>query len=103
MTKGITKNTTIYSASAWWRDSDPSMGIVALTLKKAESKIYELIKDAAREAREDGSYPSIPKAMDAIAWSGVHKFSLGDIASDRELDEAIDDLESRGYWYPPIS
>lgn len=97
----ITGNTTVYSATGWWRDSDPSMGAVALTAKKAQSKCEALMKDAARSARDDGSYRTINAALDDIAWSGVHAFALKDLASSRELGEAVADLENQGYWYPP--
>lgn len=96
----INKNTKVYSAAAWWRDSDPSMQAVALTAKRAQQKCEELMKYAAREARDDGSYKTIVAALDDIAWSGVHAFSLGDLASSRELDDAIRDLEDNGVWYP---
>jgi hypothetical protein len=97
----IGPDTIIYVASAWWQDSDPSMGVVATTERRAESKIRALIEDAAREARDDGSFKTIASAMDEIAWSGVHAEKLGTIASGREMEEAIRDLEEDGYWYPP--
>jgi hypothetical protein len=97
----ITGDTTVYSAAAWWRDSDPSMQAVALTHKKAETEIRKQIKDAARTAaRDDESYPSINAALDDIAWSGVHPMRLGALASARELEQAIADLEDSGVWYP---
>jgi hypothetical protein len=101
MAKKITKNTTVYSVAAWWRDSDPSMQAVALTAKRAEKEIESLMKDAAKSAYDDDdSYESVDDAMDDIRWSGVHAFALGDLASARELDEAISDLEDNGVWYP---
>jgi Fe-S cluster assembly scaffold protein SufB len=96
----INAKTTVYSAAAWWRDSDPSMQAVALTAKRAQQKCEALMKHAAREARDDESYKSIVAALDDIAWSGVHTFKLGDLASSRELDDAIQDLEDNGVWYP---
>ncbi len=101
MAKKITKNTTVYSGAAWWRDSDPSMQAVALTAKRAEKEIESLIKNTAKRAYDDDdSYESVDDAMDDIRWSGVHAFALGDLASARELDEAISDLEDNGVWYP---
>ena len=97
----ITGDTTVYSAAAWWRDSDPSMQAVALTQKKAKTEIFKQMKDAARMARDDESYPSINAALDAIAWSGVHPMNLKTIAgSGAELEQAIADLENNGVWYP---
>lgn len=96
----VNKNTTVYSAAAWWRDSDPSMQAVALTAKRAEKEIEKLMRESARMARDDGSYKYMTEALDDIAWSGVHPFKLGDLAVPRELDSAIDDLEDRGVWYP---
>jgi hypothetical protein len=97
----IGPSTTVYVAAAWWHDSDPSMGIVATTERRAESKINALMEDAARSARDDGSYRTIVSAMDDIGWSGVHADKLSDVASGREMEEAIRDLEEDGYWYPP--
>jgi hypothetical protein len=92
----------VYTASAWWRGSEPSMQVVARQAKVAEKKIKELMKEAAKEAYEDGSYDSFEEAEDALAWSGVHAFSLGDLAKGRELVEAASELEDLGYWYPPM-
>ena len=101
MAKKITRNTTVYSAAAWWRDNDPSMQVVALDARTAKKLIGELIDEAAERAYDDESYDSVEEAQDAIAWSGVHAFALGDLAKGRELAEAIPDLEDRGYWYAP--
>lgn len=97
----VTKNTKVYTASAWWRDNDPSMQVVALAAKEAKSKIVEMMEDAAQEAYDDESYESVSDALSALAWSGVHAFSLGDLAKGRELEEAISELEGLGYWYAP--
>ncbi len=96
----ITGETTVYTAAAWWRDSDPSMQAVCLTAKKCASSINEQMRESARSARDDGSYNSIHAALDGIAWSGVHAISLGDIATGHELEQAIRDLEENGCWYP---
>ena len=101
MAKKVTKNTTVYSAAAWWRENDPSMGAVALTAERAKKEIFSQMKDAAKDAYHEGSYKRLRDAQDAIAWSGVSPFALKDLASDRELEEAIDDLEDNGVWYPP--
>lgn len=93
---------TVYVASAWWRDSDPSMGVVAMTRGEAEEDIAEQMRDAARNARDDGSYKSVDAALDDIAWSGIHAWRLGDIVSEDELEQAIADLESDGVFYPEL-
>lgn len=103
MAKKITKNTMVYSGAAWWPDSDPSMQAVALTAKRAEKELWSLMKDAARDAYDDGAYDSSDDALDDIKWSGIHAFALGDLASPREMDEAISDLENNGVWYPSRS
>jgi hypothetical protein len=99
--KKIDGNTIVYSAAAWWRDNDPSMQAVALTSKRVEKEIEKQMREAARWARDDGNYETIREALGDIAWSGVHTFALKDLASSRELREAIDELEDSGVWYPP--
>jgi hypothetical protein len=100
--KNIGKDTSVYVASAWWRNSDPSMGVVATTERRAEKEIERQMRDAARDARDDGSYKTISSALDDIAWSGIHVQKLGAvIVSDRELEEATEQLEEDGVWYPP--
>jgi hypothetical protein len=98
--KPVTSTTVVYTAAAWWTNSEPSMRVVALSPKKAERDIVRQMRDAARSAREDGSYRSIADALDDIGWSGVHAEPLATIATDREMDGAIADLEADGVWYP---
>lgn len=96
-------NTKVYSATAWWRDSDPSMQVVALTSKKAEDEIEKLMVEEAQhvfDMSEPEDYETVDELLDEIAWSGVHAFSLGDLASKRELNTAIRELEDNGVWYP---
>ena len=76
------------------------MQAVCLTPKRAELEIFKQMKDSARSARDDGSYRTISEAMDGIAWSGVHPMKLSDLASARELDNAIAELTEQGVWYP---
>lgn len=97
----VTPDTTVYSSSAWWSESDPSMSVVALTAKRAETEIRKQMREAAKSGYDDDSYGSVREAMDAIRWSGVHSFSLRTLANERELEEAISDLQDRGVWYPP--
>ena len=109
--KNITGVTHVWSAAAWWPDSDPSMQAVALTARRANSALAQLMKEAARYAYDeetDGSgdlhrYPSVAAAYRSIRSSGPHAFKLGDLASSRELNEAIQALEEDGVWYPPGS
>ena len=76
MAKKVTKNTTVYSAAAWWRESDPSMQAVALTPERAKKEIFSQIKSAAKNAYHDGSYERLRDAEDAIAWSGTQRRGL---------------------------
>jgi hypothetical protein len=96
----ITGNTTVYSAAAWWRDSDPSMQVAALNQKIAKEMISVMMKEEAERAYDDAIYDSVDDAMDHIAWSGVHAFALKDLTSDRDRDEAIQELQDHGYFYP---
>ena len=101
----IGANTKVYSAAAWWRDSDPSMQAVALTSQRARNEIDKLMVEEAQhvfDSSEPEDYETVDEVLDEIAWSGVHAFSLGDLASGskRELDGAIRDLEEYGVWYP---
>jgi hypothetical protein len=99
----INANTKVYSATAWWRDSDPSMQVVALTSKKAQEEIDRMMVDQAQDVfdmSEPEDHETVDEILDEIAWSGVHAFSLGDLASKRELANAIRDLEDIGVWYP---
>ena len=100
--KSVDADTTVYSAAAWWQDGDPSMQAVALTPKRAEREIDKMMKSAARDARDDGSYRSISDALEDIGWSGVHSFRLGELAGGREraLEQARRALEEDGVWYP---
>lgn len=99
--KSITGATHVWSAAAWWPDSDPSMQAVALTAKRAESALDKLMKESARYASDTGSYRSAAAAYRDIASTGAHPFALKDLASSRELDEAIQSIENDGVWYPP--
>lgn len=94
-------DSTVYSATAWWTDSDPSMAVVATTAKKAEWAIRKMMREEARRAWDDESYDRLYQAEDDIHWSGVHAFALSDLASKREMDEAIQALNDDGIWYPP--
>lgn len=106
----ITSNTTVYSASAWHRNYDPSMQVIALNKKDCEAKIYQMMQEEAQnvadenlmydEGDELSRERAVEEALDDIAWSGVHAFSIGDLVSGRELDEAIRELKSSGYFYP---
>lgn len=98
--KSITGATHVWSAAAWWPDSDPSMQVVALTAKRADSALDKLMKEAARYASDDESYPSAAAAYRDIRSSGAHPFALKDLASGRELVEAVQALEEDGVWYP---
>jgi hypothetical protein len=98
--KPVTSSTVVYVAAAWWTNSDPSMDVVALSPKRAEREIVRQMRDAARSAREDGSYRSISAALDDIGWSGVHAEPLSSVASAREMDDAVAELEDNGVWYP---
>lgn len=93
--------TIVYVAAAWWRNSDPSMGVVATTEKRAEKEIERQMRDAARDARDDGSYRTVNDALGDIAWSGVHAEKLGNVAKGREVLDAVADLEEHSVWYPP--
>lgn len=97
----VDKNTQVWSAAAWWPDSDPSMQAVALTAKRAEAGLEKLMREAARWAWEDESYPTKAAAYRAIRSSGPHSFKLNDLTSSREKDEAVQALEDDGIWYPP--
>lgn len=100
--KRIDKDTIVYVAAAWWRHSEPSMRVVATTERRAEKEIERQMRDAARDARDDGSYKTISGALDDIAWSGVHAEKLSATADEWEMGEAIQQLEEDGVWYPPL-
>lgn len=99
----IGANTKVYSAAAWWRDSDPSMQAVALTASRAQQEIEKMMVEEAQhvfDMSEPEDYETVDEVLDDIAWSGVQAFSLGDLASKRELVTAIRELEDNGVWYP---
>ena len=100
--RNITPDTTVYIASAWWQDSDPSMSVVATTDKIAEADIRRQMKDAAKDARDDGSYRTISDALDDIAWSGVFPEPLKNVVLPREMDQAIAELEEDSIFYPEL-
>ena len=92
--KRVTSSSIVYTASAWWPDNDPSMGVITTTEAKAKSAMKKLMREEARRAYDDESYPTIREAETDIRWSGIHTFSLKDLVSGREMDDAIRDLES---------
>ena len=102
----IGSNTKVYSAAAWWRDSDPSMQVIALDEGVCKKQIKELMKEEAEHvfehdsAYDNGRFEDADDALNGIAWSGVHAVSLGSLVSDRELEEAIHELRDNGYYYP---
>ena len=96
-TKKVTGRTTVYSASAWWPDNDPSEQVIALNAATAERMIHNLMKDAEQREIEDRDEGESTPAM---RWSGVHSFALADLVRERHLKEAIRDLKDHGYTYP---
>ncbi len=97
--RNITPESTVYVSSAAWRDNDNFVSVVSTTAKKAKSACHKAMRDAARQAVDDGSYETIRDAMDGIAWYGVHSFKLKDVVSERELDEAMDRLGDSFDYY----
>ena len=117
------RDLTVYVASAWWRDSDPHTGVVALTAAAAEKTIEESIREAA-ERDVDGFEDQCPYcdeelteesdvsehldcAMDAQAWSGIHPESLRYLLADykgspyreTQRQELLDALRASGVAY----
>ena len=91
------RDLTVYVASAWWRDCDPSVSVIALSPEVARAQI----EDAMREMVKDGDGED-----DDVAWSGVHAWSLrqafGGTFGRIHRDELKDDLRARGYAYPEV-
>jgi len=101
MKRKVTPNTPVYAAAATGNFGNTEIHVVALTPTMVDKKIHLMMKHAAQDAYREGSYGSIRYALDAFIWSGVHSFTLKRIASNDEMDEAIDALEREGHWYPP--
>ena len=109
----ITGNSTVWASSAGWRDNDTSMQVIGMDKGLVSKKIHEMMVMEARSALdedEERDYVSgsgrrfgiTEDAMDAIAYYGIHKFTLKDIVSARELPEAIRELSDNGYYYPEM-
>ncbi len=93
-------DTTVYVASAWFRENDPFVSVVALTAKKCESVIRVVTREEARTAWQGETFGTLREALNDIAWSGVFPEKLSTVASDREMDQAIYELERDGVWFP---
>jgi len=98
----ITGDTTVYVASAGWRDNDTSMQIIGMDKVVVSRVLHEMMKNEAKSAYDGELYDSVSDAMDGIAYYGIHKFALKDIVSARELPEAIREINDLGYYYPEM-
>jgi len=100
----ITPETVVYSAAAWWRDSDPFTSVVALDKKRAEDLIEESMQEEADRAADsdDEGGRTVEDFLDDIRWSGVHAEKLGTLAPDDEFEKAADALIEDGYWRPEL-
>ena len=101
MSRNVKPDTTVYSAAIWWRDSDPIFNVVATTWKACERYAMKAMRQEARDAyHEQYSEPrTLSDLMDDVCWSGVCPFELSDLATGRELEDAIQDLNASGVCY----
>jgi len=87
-------------ASAWWRDCDPFVFVVAKTREAAEQAIDVAVEEEARSAfnSDDGieDWDTWEDAADGIVWSGAHAESLENVTI---TDEQRRELEADGYVY----
>ncbi len=99
--RNVTAETVVYSAAIWWRDCDPMYNVVATTAKACEREAMRMLRGEARDAydSEFDDPRTISDYLDDLCWSGVHQFTLSDLASGRELSEAIGDLNATGAAY----
>lgn len=97
------RDITVYVASAWWRDSDPHTGVVALTAEAAEKAIEDAIESTADDAfncADEDDENDKEDYIDQQAWSGVFPESLRSILENtRERTEVLADLRASGVAY----
>jgi hypothetical protein len=90
---------TVFVASAWWRDCEPFVGVVALEQEDAERKIKEAVEEAAEEAFQN-SEPEDDRTKDDylndICHSGVFEEPIANLSLSSEQQ---DDLNRDGYAY----
>ena len=105
----ITGDTTVYVASAGWRDSDVSMQVIGLDKAVVSKIIHEMMKYEAQRAHgadEDLDYDygkglrfgTTDDALNEIAFYGIHKFALKDIVPQpNDLRYVIREIGAKGY------
>lgn len=91
---------TVFTAGAWWRDSDPHTFVIATSARKAKAAIRRAIDEEARSAAGNDDGPCshcqrgkagdhISCGLEAQAWSGVHPDSLRSILTG--MRSTVDD------------
>ena len=107
--RAVTPDTKVWSASAWWRDSEPSEAVVALTERACLARIREAIRGMARRARDEDDDDettrrrSLASYEDDIMWPGrCYEEPLRDVVRAGELAAAAKALEEDGYYYPEL-
>ena len=102
--RGLTRDVTLYVGSAWWRDCDPFVRVVATTAEGAAEALDKAMVEATEDAAEsddDDEARAVDDYLDDIAWSGVSaegwREFLGE--SKRAREDAKADLRATGIAY----
>lgn len=115
----VTDDTTVYTAAAWWRFSDPFIHVVAPSKEGAESAIQDAIDEEVEigldgeidawtvdhpgeELGHDELTELREKVEEEIAWSGVFPERFGDVEfwNEEEKERAREELEVGEVFYP---
>jgi len=92
--------TIIYSATAWWQDSDPTIQIIGFDSKVVKEKILEAMANDEQTAIEE-SEPDFP-FEDSMCWSGVCPFGIKEFfrsLHDYERRDVIENLRTNGFSF----
>lgn len=105
--RGLTRDVMLYVGSAWWRDCDPFVRVVAATAEACEKALREAMHDAADGAyfgADEDETRDMDDYLDDIAWSGVSPESYRAACEDwspfkRDFAQAKADLRANGVAY----
>lgn len=104
--RGLTRDVVLYVGSAWWRDCDPFVRVVATTAEACEKALQRAMEEAAEEAagdddEDDEEARDADDYLDDIAWSGVHPEGWREFLGEpkRAREDAKADLRATGIAY----
>jgi hypothetical protein len=102
--RNLTPESVVFVSTWGWRDCDPSGSVVATTERRAQELAEKGMRSDARNVADsgDGSIPyrqEYQKALDDIAWYGVHAETLSTLVTGLQTQWTIQELNENGYAY----